>query len=116
MSQRPLRRREILRDRKAQLAVASTARLARMTWSGKGGTFTLGPGSPAIEVIDWSIEIGESQATAEMERRKARGLVRTNLDTHDLLVLNGDPDATDKPVGVLNAKSSPCKIYRPEAN
>ena len=84
---RPPRRREILRDRKAQLSLAKTAALTRMTWSGKGGTFTLGPGGPAIEVKDWSIESDEPTM-----------------------------DAYPVGVGVLKVKSSPFKIFSPEAN
>lgn len=33
----------------------------------------------------------------------------------EFLALYGDPDATDRPVGVLKVKSSPLKTYRPEA-
>lgn len=87
MTTRPPRRREILRDRKAQLSLAKSARLTRMTWSGKGGTFTLGPGGPAIEVMNWSIETDNSEPT---------------MDSYPV------------GVGVLKVQSSPFKIYQPE--
>lgn len=62
-----------------------------------------------VDKLDWT--------TTKLIAEKVRmGLCRTGMDEDDMLKLYGDPDATDRPVGVLKVKSSPFKIYRPEAN
>jgi hypothetical protein len=66
-----------------------------------------------VQIVD---KLAEPTTQALIADKIRMGLIRTDVDEDDLLKLCGDPFATDRPVGVLNAKSSPFKIYRPEAN